>query len=119
MTDVKYYYVQLGIAHRIPIAFERFCDKTFTLDKVVPEGIDDTSDDYKIKVIFNILNEKKEKVASFQPDGKYECYDNSFKPIFDKIVEELGYAAYRALKAQEELDKKILERFDDDFHLDS
>ena len=119
MNDVKDYYVQLGVAHRIPIAFERFCDKTFALEKVLPEGIDDTAEDYKIKVIFNVLNEKKEKVASFQPDGTYECFKDSFKPIFDKIVEELGYAAYRALKAQEELDKKILERFDDDFNLDS
>ncbi|MGC9781392.1 MAG: hypothetical protein HZR80_19275 [Candidatus Heimdallarchaeota archaeon] len=118
MNDVKDYYVQLGVAHRIPIAFERFCDKTYSLEKLFPEVIDDSSEDYKIKVVFNVLNEQKEKVATFQPDGKYEYFSDSFKPIFDKIVEELGYAAYRALKAQEELDKKILERFDDDLYLD-
>lgn len=117
MSDNANYYIHLGIAVRIPMAFEKFCEKSYSLKEEIPEGIDETSEDARVKTIFHVFNEKKEKIATFNPSGEFQCLKDSFKPIFDRMVEDLDYAAYKAKQAQDDIDKKLIERFDDEFSL--
>jgi hypothetical protein len=117
MSDNEDYYIHLGIAVRIPMAFEKFCEKSYTLEEQVPEGLEKISDDSRVKTIFHIYNEEKEKVATFNPNGEFLCIKDSFKSIFDRIVEDLDYAAYKAKQAQDDIDKKLAERFDEEINL--
>ena len=117
MSDSADYYIHLGIAVRIPMAFEKFCDKSYSLKEQILEGIDESSEDSRVKTIFHIFNEEKEKVATFNPNGEYQCLKDSFKGIFDRIVEDLNYAAYKAKRAQDVIDKKLAERFDEELNL--
>ncbi|MCE7743951.1 MAG: hypothetical protein GPJ52_02325 [Candidatus Heimdallarchaeota archaeon] len=118
MSDNVDYYIHLGIAVRIPMAFEKFCDKNYSLKEEIPEGIDESSEDARVKTIFHIFNKEKEKVATFNPIGEYQCLKDSFKDIFNRMVEDIEYAAYKAKKAQDEIDKKLAERFDEEINLD-
>ncbi len=118
MSDDPNYYIHLGMAVRIPMAFEKFCDKTYSLEKEIPESIEHTSDDARVKTIFHVFNKEKEKVATFNPKGEFQCFKESFKLIYDRMVEDIEYAAYKAKKAQDEIDKKLAERFEEDFNID-
>ncbi|MHA1121487.1 MAG: hypothetical protein ACTSUW_00365 [Candidatus Heimdallarchaeota archaeon] len=118
MSDNVDYYIHLGIAVRIPMAFEKFCDKNYSLKEEIPEGIDESSEDARVKTIFHIFNKEKEKVATFNPIGEYQCLKDSFKDIFNRMVEDIEYAAYKAKKVQDEIDKKLAERFDEEINLD-
>jgi len=120
MSDDPNYYIHLGIAVRIPMAFEKFCDRTYySMTKEIPEGIDESSDDARVKTIFHVFNKEKEKVATFNPSGEYHCLKDSFKPIYERMVEDIEYAAYKAKKAQDEIDKKLVERFEEEFNINN
>jgi hypothetical protein len=116
MTEKQDYYIRLGIAVRIPIAFKRFCENKYLL-KETPLGESQTEEEAKINKRFEIYSKDEVKQASFTPMGEYQCFVNEFKPIFDQIVEELGYAAYKAKKAQEEYDERMLKEMDKKFKL--
>ncbi|RLI64390.1 hypothetical protein DRO91_03305 [Candidatus Heimdallarchaeota archaeon] len=112
MDEIKNHYVQLGIATRIPLAFKRFCDEKFQLKEVPPVDIDKISrDEEKIRTIFEIIDKEGTKVAIFKPSGEYQCLSDDFKPLFEQIVEELNYAAYKAAKAQDELAERDSKNF--------
>ena len=118
MSDDPNYYIHLGMAVRIPMAFEKFCDETYSLEKQIPKGLDKSSDDARVKTIYHVFNKEKEKVATFNPNGEFQCFKNSFKTIYDRMVEDIEYAAYKAKKAQDEIDKKLAERFEEEFSFD-
>lgn len=118
MSDNVDYYIHLGMAVRIPMAFEKFCEKNYSLEEQIPEGIDESSEDPRVKTLFHVFNEEKEKVATFNPNGEFQCLKDSFKPIFDRMVQDIEYAAYKAKRAQDEIDKKLAERFEEEFNLE-
>ena len=107
----KEYWIAKGVEHKIPIAFEKYCQPSsqYSLHKIPPE---DPSDEGLFPV-FEIRDKDKQLLASFDPIGKYQCLNDDFKPIFELIKESLGHAAYRALKAQEMLDEKMDKEFAD------
>ena len=84
----------------------------------IPKGIDETTEDPRVKTVFHVLNEEKEKVATFNPNGEFQCLKGSFKPIYDRMVEDIEYAAYKAKRAQDDIDKKLAERFEEELSLD-
>ena len=113
----KEYFIQLGIAVRIHMAFNRFCDNgKHTMIEGRPDNYSDlTEDEQKICLTYYIQDKEKITLASFHPSGKYECFDKNFQPIYDKIVEDLHYAAYKANEAQDMLHKRMTEEFERTF----
>jgi hypothetical protein len=117
LTKTKEHYIRLGIAVRIPMAFEKFCPDAYRL-KQIPQDEDATEEDMIIiNSLYEIYNPDNVKVASFKPTGEYECLIDDFKTIFYKIVEDLDYAAYKANKAQEEEEKRMDEEMNKKFGL--
>jgi hypothetical protein len=116
VPEQEQYYIKLGVAVRIPMAFNRFCKDNYFLKEIPLTDSSATKEDVKINTRYEIYTKDDKKVASFIPAGDYQCFDDDFKPIFDQIVEELGYAAYKAKKAQdgqfERFKKEADERFD-------
>jgi len=113
MNEIKNYYVQLGIAIRIPMAFKEFCPANYKLKKLLPEKKAPSAEEELIQTIFEIYNALDEKVATLKPTGEYQCFAENFKPAFERIVEDLNYAAHKAAKAQDEIGKKEEEKFKD------
>ena len=117
MNKRKEHYIRLGIAVRIPMAFEKFCPDAYRL-KQIPLDVDISQEDLiRINSVYEIYDPDNKKVASFKPTGEYECFDDDFKIIFDEIVNDLNYAAYKANKAQEEEEKRLMENMDKKFGL--
>ena len=114
MSMSKKYFIQLGIAVRIHMAFNRFCEEEkHTLIEGRPKNYSDlTEDEQKICLTYYIQNKEKKTLAQFHPSGKYECFDTNFQSIFNKIVEDLHYAAYKANEAQDMLHKRMTEEFE-------
>lgn len=110
----KKYFVQLGIAVRISMAFNKFCNKNLhILVENRPKDYDKLNkDNQKICLTYYIQDLEKNTLASFHPSGKYSCFDDDFKPIFDRIVEDLNYAAYKANEAQDMLYNRMNEEFE-------
>ena len=110
----KKYWIARGISVRIPMAFRKFCNESMhILIKGKPENYSDlTEGEQKICLTYFIQNKDKKTLASFHPSGKYECFDDDFKPIFDKFTEDLHYAAYKANQAQDLLHKRMTEEFE-------
>lgn len=110
----KEYFVQLGIAVRIPMAFKQFCDENyFILTEEKPDNYSElTEREQKICLSYFIQDQEKKILATFRPSGIYECIDKKFQPIFDRIVEDLYYAAYKANQAQDELHRRMTEEFE-------
>ncbi|NHJ46978.1 MAG: hypothetical protein FK733_04240 [Asgard group archaeon] len=116
MSEQVDYYIKLGVAVRIPMAFKRFCKDNYQLKKIPLTDSSTSEEEAKINIRYEIHSEEN-KIASFTPAGEYLCFEDDFKPIFDQIVEELGYAAYKAKKAQEEHDERIMKQMDEKFNL--
>jgi len=114
MNDENYY-VKLGIAVRMDIAFKKFCDETYELKELLPKEKFSSENDRKINTTFEIFDNEKNKVATFHPSGKYHCLDDSFRTIFDKIVEDLNYGASKAAKAQDDIHDKMTKEFESRF----
>ena len=116
MSMTEKYWITRGIAVRIPMAFRKFCDESIhMLIEGKPENYEElTEDDQKISKTFFIHNKDKKTLASFHPSGKYECFDDDddFKSIFNKIVEDLHYAAYKANQTQDMLHNRMTEEFE-------
>ena len=114
MSKSKKYFVQLGIAVRTRMAFRKFCDENLhTLIEGKPENYSKlTEEEQKICLTYYIQDKEKKTLASFHPSGKYNCFDDDFKPIYNKIVEDLHYAAYKAKEAQDMLHKRMTEEFE-------
>ncbi len=119
MSESKTYFIQLGIAIRIPMAFRRFCDASLhTLIEGRPiEGIpenysDLNEDEQRICFSYFVQNKEKKTLATFHPSLKCECIDEDFRPIYEKIIEDLHYAAAKANHAQDELHRRMTEEFE-------
>jgi hypothetical protein len=114
MNMTQKYFIQLGIAVRIPMAVERFCDKNlYDLDEIAPENYAElTKEEKKISFTYSIMDKSDKKLASFSPSGEFECFDFNFRPIFDRIIEDLHYAAYKAKQAQDRLHKQMTEELE-------
>ncbi len=103
MSSEKQYYLKLAVVVRMPMAFERFCDKTFTLKKIQLQTQKPLSEaDKEINVMFEIYHPAKVKVATFKPLSDFTCLDKVFEPIFQQIVDELNYAISKADYAQDD-----------------
>ena len=97
------------------MAFEKFCPDAYRL-KQIPLDEDCSEEDLiRINSLYEIYNTDNIKVATFKPTGEYKCLDDSFKTIYDEIVNDLNYAAYKANKAQEEEEKRMIEEMDKKF----
>ncbi len=102
MSTEKQYYLKLAVVVRMPMAFERFCDKTFTLKKKQLKTQEHLSDAEKeVSVMFEIYHPANVKVATFKPLSDFKCLDKTFEPIFGQIVDELNYAISKADYAQD------------------
>jgi hypothetical protein len=110
----KKYFIQLGIAIRVHMAFNRFCDENLhALIEGRPENYSElTEEEQKICLTYYIQDKEKKTLASFHPSGIYKCFEDKFEPIFNKIVEDLHYAAYKANEAQDMLHKRMTEEFE-------
>jgi hypothetical protein len=96
------------------MAFRRFCDENLhVLIKGEPENFPKLNEhEQEILLTYYIQNKEKKTLASFSPTGNFECFDEDFRPIYNKIVEDLNYAAAKASHAQDELHRRITEEFE-------
>jgi len=99
------------------MAFEKYCPDAFRLKQIPLDEDSSTEDLIRINSLYEIYDTDNNKVASFKPTGEYKCLVESFKPIFEDIVNELNYAAYKANEAQEEEEKRLMEKMDKKFGL--
>ncbi len=103
MSTEKQYYLKLAVVVRMPMAFEHFCDKTYTLKKIQRQSQKSLSTAEKeINVIFEIYRPTSVKVATFTPSGDFNCLDQTFESIFKQVVDNLNYAVSKATYAQDD-----------------
>lgn len=81
----------------IPILFDKYCNDTYKF-VTVPATVEKDPKPGPIKrPTFHIRDESGELIAHFNPWGAAACYNEEFKPIFDKMVEEINQAVKDAL----------------------
>ncbi|MGC9779463.1 MAG: hypothetical protein HZR80_09500 [Candidatus Heimdallarchaeota archaeon] len=85
----------------IPIAFKEFCTDAYILNRNDPY-ISRNSENRPIgprpRPTFEVINKERKMIAIFYPNGYSECFDNSFREIFDKINQRIEEAANNALR---------------------
>jgi len=75
----------------IPILFEKYCKETYKF-VTIPPTVEKNPRPGPIR------DESGELLAFFNPWGATSCYKEDFKPIYDKMVEEINQAAKDALE---------------------
>lgn len=82
----------------IPILFEKYCKETYKFVTIPPTVEKDPRPGPIKRPTFHIRDESGELLAFFNPWGATSCYKEDFKPIYDKMVEEISQAAKDALE---------------------
>ncbi|MHA1916843.1 MAG: hypothetical protein ACTSUV_00805 [Candidatus Ranarchaeia archaeon] len=73
----------------IPKIFKELNLKDYILKKTEQKVIPDVILEQKPRPKFHIFDMDKTKVATFLPNGHSECYDEKFRPIFEKIKKKI------------------------------
>ncbi len=97
----RYQAQHVGRMEEIPRAFERYCPNSYRLERVAPKRDPKTVGPIP-RPTYRILNEKGELVAHFHPYGHSECYDDSFKEIYDKMARDIEQAGFSAMQRFEQ-----------------
>ncbi|MFW9924854.1 MAG: hypothetical protein ACFFDW_16370 [Candidatus Thorarchaeota archaeon] len=85
----------------IPLAFEEFCSKNFSLEIIPPIKEEPPRPGPIPRPAFRVLDQDKTIVAYFHPWGNSKCYREDFQLIFDKMNKAIEEAAAEALRIYE------------------
>lgn len=82
----------------IPIVFQKNCSENYELEVIPPKKETDPKPGPIKRPTFRILDSSGELVAFFNPHGAAECYNEEFRPCFDRMAHEIEKAAKDALE---------------------
>ena len=96
--------------YMIPKTFEKYCGKDFELRKIRAQDYPQLTVAYLVgprRPTFAIYNNSGEIVAEFHPNGVYSCKTASFRPTFEKMVEDIEKSAQRIARKYKEYEVGI------------
>jgi hypothetical protein len=96
--------------YMIPRTFEKYCGKDFELRKIRVKDYPQLTVAYLVgprRPTFAIYDDSGEVVAEFHPNGIYSCKTASFRPTFDKMVEDIEKSAQIIARKYEEYEAEI------------
>ena len=89
----------------IPNTIEKYCGDGFSMKKVIPKEKQSRPGPIP-RPSFHVFK-GKEQMASFYPNGHSECYDDEFKDIYDKILNDVEEVGEKALKKFEKENPRV------------
>lgn len=91
--------------YMIPKTFEKYCSNNFQLKRINPLDQPRLNSAYvmtPLRPTYAIYDQEGEVVAEFHPNGYAHCKADTFRPIFEKMVDDIEKAAKRVIQKYNE-----------------
>ncbi|MFX1294243.1 MAG: hypothetical protein ACFFD2_05220 [Promethearchaeota archaeon] len=94
----KYQAMDNARQSEIPSAFEEYATDEYKLKIIEPQTTSKPVAGPIPRPHFEIFDKNKKLVAQFYSNGRSECLDETFRPIYEKMVDAIEQAAQKALQ---------------------